>query len=181
MTAPARWSAWIAAPHWLGAAMVFGMLGLGFFMTRADLTAAAKFDLYQTHKTFGFLTLLLTIARLATRALVAAPASLATHSRLVAKASRAAQFALYFGMLGMGLSGWTRVSAAIVPIPIELFGLGVAPAIAPMNPELSETMARVHAALAYALATLVAVHVAAALKHHFVDRDATLRRMLGGR
>jgi cytochrome b561 len=50
-----------------------------------------------------------------------------------------------------------------------------------MNLELSDAMASAHSLAAYALATLVALHAAAALKHHFINRDATLRRMMGAR
>jgi cytochrome b561 len=178
---PGGWSGWIAIPHGLGAVAVPGLLGLGVYMTRADLDAAAKFDLYQWHKTVGFLTLLLTLARVALRAFVRAPEPLASIPARTRALAGAAHVALYVLAVGVGVSGWARISSAIIPIPIDLFGLATAPDIAPVDADLSEALARVHRYLAYALAAVLVVHVAAALKHRFVDGDATLRRMFGGR
>jgi len=70
-----------------------------------------------------------------------------------------------------------RVSTAIVPVPISLFGLATIPNLAPIDAPLSETLSWAHRFAAWTLAALVALHVAAALKHRFVDRDATLARM----
>ncbi len=161
---PAGWSAWIALPHALGAIAVIGLLALGWYMTLAELDAAAKFDLYQWHKTLGFLTLLLTLARVASRALVGAPAPLGSASARTRRLAGAAHVALYLMALAVGVTGWARTSSAIIPIPIDLFGLASAPDIAPMNAELSEMLARAHAYLAYALAALVVLHVAAGVE-----------------
>ncbi len=71
-----------------------------------------------------------------------------------------------------------------MPIPVSLFGLATIPNIAPVDADFSERMAFAHKFGAWALAALVALHVAAALKHQFVDRDAILSRMwprAGGR
>jgi cytochrome b561 len=179
--APERWNAAVAALHLLGACAVLGLLTLGFYMTLADLDAASKFDLYQWHKTIGWLTLMLTLARVATRSLTTAPLPLSTIPPRMRALARATHFALYALTLIAGLTGWVRISSAIVPIPIDLFGLASVPDIAPMNAELSDAMSRVHGYVAYGLAALVALHVVAALKHHFVDGDATLRRMIRGR
>ena len=146
-------------------------------MTNADLAAAQKFDLYQWHKTLGWLTLMLTLARLAARSLTVAPAPIPTIPPRTRALARAAHLALYALALTLGFSGWVRVSAALIPIPIELFGLANVPNIAAMNPDLSEAMGLTHKFTAYAFAGLVALHIAAALKHRFIDRDATLRRM----
>jgi cytochrome b561 len=181
MSGAARWSAWIAVPHGLGAVAVIGVLGLGGYMTLADLGAAKKFDLYQWHKTLGFLTLLLTFVRLALRAVVPAPTPIASIPARTRALARAAHVTLYALVLAVGLTGWARISSAIIPIPIELFGLATAPDIAPMNEGLSETLAWAHWGLAYALAAFIVVHVGAALKHHFREGDATMKRMFGGR
>ena len=142
---------------------------------------AHKFDLYQLHKTLGWLTLVLTVVRLVVRASTAAAAPLPTISPKTIRLARATHFALYALALIVGLSGWVRISSAIIPIPIDLFGLANVPDIAPMNLELSDAMASVHRLAACALAALVALHASGALKHHWIDRDATLRRMMGAR
>ena len=67
-----RWSRGVVALHWLSAAFLALVFALGLLATRADLGAARKFDLYQTHKALGWLTLALLAARLAARALARA-------------------------------------------------------------------------------------------------------------
>jgi cytochrome b561 len=181
VTRPSHWSPVVIVLHWSSAVAIVSLLALGLYMTRADLDAARKFDLYQLHKALGWLTLVLTVARLVVRAFTPAPEPLATISPMMNGLARAAHVALYGLALIVGLSGWVRISSAIIPIPIDLFGFANVPDIAPMNLELSDAMATAHRLAAYALATLVALHAAAALKHHFIDRDATLRRMMGAR
>ena len=177
----ARWSAPVVALHWLGAAAILFLLALGLAMTHADLDAALKFDLYQLHKAVGWLTLVLTLARLAARALTRAPAPLAASPMWERAAARVAHVGLYALALAVAASGWVRVSTAIVPVPISLFGLTTIPDIAAMDLALSETMARLHALAAYGLAALIALHAAAAIKHGFADRDGAWRRMAFGR
>jgi cytochrome b561 len=181
VTQPAQWGVAVSVLHWLGAVAIVSLLALGLYMTRAELGAAHKFDLYQLHKTLGWLTLVLMVVRLGVRVTTPSPAPLRTISPMTIGLARVAHFALYALTLIVGLSGWVRISSAIIPIPIDLFGLASVPDIAPMNVELSDAMASVHRLAAYALAALVALHAAAALKHHWIDRDATLRRMMGAR
>jgi cytochrome b561 len=181
VTQRSNWSPVVIVLHWLSAVAIVSLLALGLYMTRADFDAARKYDLYQLHKALGWLTLVLTVARLVVRALTSAPNPLATISPMMNGLAHAAHFALYALALIVGLSGWVRISSAIIPIPIDLFGFANVPDIAPMNLELSDAMATTHRLAAYALAALVALHAAAALKHHFIDRDATLRRMIGAR
>jgi cytochrome b561 len=181
VTRRAYWDPVVIVLHWLSAIAIISLLALGLYMTRADFDAARKFDLYQLHKALGWLTLVLTVARLVVRALTRAPEPLATISPMTNRLARAAHLALYGLALTVGLSGWVRISSAIIPIPIDLFGFANVPDIAPMNLELSDAMATTHRLAACALAALVALHAAAALKHHFVDRDATMRRIMSAR
>jgi cytochrome b561 len=73
------------------------------------------------------------------------------------------------------LAGWAYSSAA--GFPIVLFGVLPLPDFVPVDRDLSEAIKPLHGWLAYALAGVAALHVAAALKHHFVDRDTTLQRL----
>ena len=181
MTRPARWGPVVIVLHWSSAVAIVSLLALGLYMSNADFDAARKFDLYQLHKALGWLTLVLTVARLVVRASTSEPEPLPTISLMMNGLARAVHVALYALALIVGLSGWVRISSAIIPIPIDLFGLANVPDIAPMNLELSDAMATAHRLAAYALAALVTLHAAAALKHHWIDRDATLRRMMGPR
>jgi len=178
MTPPAaRWGRGVIALHWLSAAGLALVFALGLAATATDIDAARKFDLYQTHKALGWLTLLLLAARLAVRAVRAAPPPMATWSRATRWSSGVVHAALYGLLLAIPLIGWLRVSTAIVPIPVSLFGWATIPNIAPTNGELSDVLASAHAFAAWTLAGLAALHVAAALKHQLVDRDAILARM----
>jgi cytochrome b561 len=176
-TPPARWSGGVIALHWLSAAWLALVFALGLAATAGDFDAARKFDLYQTHKALGWLTLVLLAARLVARAARAAPPPAANWSRPTRWASGLVHAALYALLVAVPLIGWLRVSSAIVPIPVSLFGLATIPNVAPIDADFSEVMALAHKFGAWTLATLVALHVAAALKHQFVDRDAILSRM----
>ena len=174
---PTRWSGGAIALHWLSAGWLALVFALGLAATAADLDAARKFDLYQTHKALGWLTLVLLAARLAIRAARAGPPPPPSWSTATRWASRLVHAALYALMAAVPLIGWLRVSSAIVPIPVSLFGLATIPNIAPVDAGVSDLMALAHKVGAWTLATLAALHIAAALKHQFVDRDAIVARM----
>ncbi len=88
------------------------------------------------------------------------------------------QAAFYVLTLATIGAGWLLVSASPLPVPTRFFGLIVIPNIAPPDATLFARGVLVHAFAAYAIASLVALHVAGALKHHWIDRDGALRRML---
>jgi cytochrome b561 len=174
---PARWSGPIISLHWAGGAIILALIALGWIMVYGGLDAAATFDLYQWHKSLGFLGLALTVARLAARlagAAPPAPASRPWERRLAAFT----QMALYALTIVAIVSGWLVVSTSPLPIPTRFFDLIVIPNIAPPDPSLFATATLNHKLAAWSIAGLVALHVAGALKHHFVDRDDVLRRML---
>jgi cytochrome b561 len=181
MKAPAaRWSGGVIALHWLSAAGLALVFALGLAATAAGGDAARKFDLYQTHKALGWLTLVLLAARLVARAARAAPPPAPSWSKATRWGSGFVHAALYALLAAVPLIGWLRVSSAIVPIPVSLFGVATIPNIAPIDAVFSEDMAFAHKLAGWALATLVALHAAAALKHQFGDRDAILSRMWPG-
>ena len=181
---PGRWSGGVIALHWLSAAWLALVFALGVAATAGNFDAARKFDVYQAHKALGWLTLALLAARLAARAARPAPPPASSWSTLTRSASWLVHAALYGLLAAVPLIGWLRVSSAIVPIPVSLFGLATIPNIAPVDGDFSERLALAHKLGAWTLAALVAFHAAAALKHQFVDRDAILGRMwprAGGR
>ena len=83
---------------------------------------------------------------------------------------------LYFLLFAMPLSGWAYSNAA--GYPIVYLGLVPLPDLLHKDKELAETLEEVHSVGGWVLLVVIALHAAAAFKHHFVDRDATLRRML---
>ena len=173
---PRVWSLPVAALHWLAAATILALIGLGFVMVHAPLDAAAKFDLYQLHKSLGFLALALTAAHLVARLATEAPAKRgAQWERLLAAATQALLYAVGFAAI---LAGWLLVSASPLPIPTRFFGLFVVPDIAAPDAVMFELATLAHKWAAWSLAGLAALHVAGALKHFVLDRDDVLSRML---
>jgi cytochrome b561 len=173
---PPRWSGLIISLHWAGAAVILALIALGWSMIYGGLDSAATFDLYQWHKSFGFVALALTAARLAARVAGRAPPPAASpqwERRLAAFA----QGSLYLLTLGAIVSGWLVVSTSPLPVPTRFFDLLVIPNIAPADPSLFAAAALAHEVTAWAIACLLALHVAGALKHHFVNRDDVLRRI----
>ncbi len=173
-----NWPASVIGLHWAGAAVIITLIALGVAMRRLDLPAAEVFDLYQWHKSFGFLALVLVVAHLC-----ASAAAGGARTRAKGRERRLAlgvQAALHVAPLAAILAGWLLVSASPIPVPTRVFGLFVAPNLCGPSPRLFEIARLAHAGAAYAILALTALHVAGALKHHLRDRDDTLSRMWGG-
>lgn len=182
MNAPARYSWFAIAMHWLIALVLFGLLFVGFYMARlGDDELSLKFSLYQWHKSFGISLLLLTLVRLAWRWFHPPPPSLAQGwQRRAATVSHGLLYAL---TLAVPLAGWAMVSASPWNIPTVLFGLIPWPHLPPFDTlsdkQAAETLLKgAHRFLAYGAASVAALHILAALQHHFVLRDGTLARMM---
>jgi cytochrome b561 len=172
------WSKATVALHWLSAVLVIALLGLGWLMVHADLKASTKFDLYQQHKSLGFLSLALLLARLAARLAARAPPAPSGMARWERRLARLAHAAFYALLFAASLSGWLLVSAAIIPIPTRLFDLLVIPNLVGVDAALAAGMTIVHIVVSRLLIVLLLVHVGAAIKHHFIDRDEVLARMI---
>jgi cytochrome b561 len=174
---PARWNALAIALHWLAGALILFILAEGWTMAHAGFNAATTFDLYQLHKSFGFVVLALTAARLGGRAAFTAPAA-APSALWEQRLAAFVQASLYVLTLAAILAGWLVVSTSPLPIPTKFFNLFVIPNIAVPDGALFAGATLAHALMAYAIAALVALHVAGALKHQWIDRDDVFARML---
>ena len=191
--ASARYTAVAIVLHWAMAIALIGNALLGWWM--ADAIDDAETQLraitaFQLHKSLGLTVLALSVVRLAWRLLHRPPALPEPMPRWERRASIVTHWAFYVLMLLLPLSGWLYVSTqwrdgAPLNVPTlwfgwfevpHLFGLGHAPG------ELREWVSReaieTHELLAWAGAGLLGVHLAAALKHHFADRDQVLVQML---
>ena len=162
------------ALHWLTAALIVANLMLGLSMVPLPVSPR-KLHWYLWHKSIGATVFILASVRLAWRALHPPPASIpmAAWQRRAAVATQAALYALMFAV---PLSGWFYSSAT----GVEVVYLWLVPLPNPVMKDkaLGDALRIVHLTLNSLLAALVTVHVAAALKHHFVDRDRVLSRML---
>jgi cytochrome b561 len=175
----AGWPGAIRLLHWISAVMIITMLTVGTIMVRVDDTGI-RFDLYQSHKAFGIAVLSMTLVRLLTRLVLAPRGPAVPGPRWQSLAASAAHGALYVLIVAVALSGWTMASATPLPIPTSVFGMFDLPAIVPRDLETYKLAKTWHGWLTKALFAVALLHVAAALKHHFVDRDSVLSRMIRG-
>ena len=147
---------------------------VGHEMDRSPL----KVDVMTAHKSLGITLLLLVLLRLCWRWTHAAPPPPAGARPWELRAARLSHFALYLLMILVPLSGWLDASTSIVPW--KLWWTVPWPAIAAPDQHLHEIAEELHESLVWWLVAVLAIHVAAALQHHFVKRDQVLLRMLKG-
>lgn len=180
-----RYGAIAMTLHWLIAAMILFMLGLGPYMTSLDETDPQTFPLFQLHKSIGLTILMLSLARLGWRLANSVPALPSGMSDRERFAARTVHALFYVLMIAVPLMGWATVSSAALAVPTMWFGLFEWPHI-PFLADLPRADKRViegplavtHSVLAFSMLLLAVLHVAAALKHQFRDRDDVLKRML---
>ena len=181
-----RYSAVAILLHWASALAVLVLIGLGLTMTHAALAPLRQFQLYQWHKSVGITVLALTVLRVLWRLTHRPPPHPTGMPARDRMAASTAHGLLYLLLVGLPLTGWAVVSLSPFNIPTVLYGLVPWPHL-PLaahvpDPAAAEGLLKqVHALGAWFLAALLAVHVAAALLHHFLLRDDVLRRMLPGR
>lgn len=171
------------ALHWLIAAAILSLIALGIYMVQTE-----SWHLYDLHKSIGLIAFAAIVARVAWRLKNRLPQPVRTPSRFEHLAASAAHWTLLActvalpltGMLysgasghGFGIFGWR-----LFPENTQIGKDGDA---LPFHAGLSDLGQRLHGILGYFLLALIVLHVAAALKHHVIDRDATLTRMLGKR
>jgi len=162
------------ALHWLTVALIATGFTLGLWMV--DLPIAPQtIRVYAYHKWIGITVFLVTLARLGWRIAhpVPPPAGMPAWQRRAAVASHVS---LYVLMLVIPVSGWLYSSAT--GVQVVYLGLVPLPDLVPNDKALAGVLKETHVALNFTLFVLVCVHTAAALKHHFVDRDPALTRML---
>lgn len=160
--------------HWLTAVLLLVQFTLGLYMIELALSPA-KLKLYAYHKWLGVSVLLIVLLRLAWRRLKPPPALPATMPDWERGAAAISHRLLYLLLLAVPLSGWLMSSAK--GFQTVYFGVLPLPDLLAKNPALGEALARVHWGLNKLLLALIGLHVLAALKHHFIDRDAVLARM----
>ncbi len=163
--------------HWLIALLIFGLFPLGLYMSDLALSPR-KLQLISWHKWLGITVLLLVVLRLVWRLGHRPPPLPDSVPRWQAHAADALHKLLYLLILAIPLSGWALSSAA--GIPVVWWGVLPLPSLLPADHALARELAQLHKWLNFTMAALVVAHVGAALKHHLVDRDGVLLRMLPG-
>lgn len=167
--------------HWLVGLLIIGLLGSGVYMVETK-----AYGTYDWHKSFGVLVLIFVIPRVLWRLRNGWPQPVASHKRYEQTLARCVHWTLIIGMCLMPLSGF--LMSAMSGSGVSFFGMnligennpsGEPGEFVPHNEFLSETFHFMHTTLSKIMIIAVILHVVGALKHHIVDRDGTLRRMLG--
>lgn len=170
-----RYTSTAIALHWLMALLIFAAFPLGLYMSDLHLSPL-KLQLYSYHKWIGITVLMLAVLRVLWRATHTPPPLPDTIARWQRIASGVLHQSLYLLLFAVPMSGWLMSSAkgfktvwlGVVPLP-DLVG---------KNKELGHLLENVHQSLNYLLLLLVVAHIAAALKHKYLDRDEVMARML---
>lgn len=177
-----RVAAWL---HWLMALTIIAQLAGGLWMVDAIKQAETKqfaYQLYQWHKAVGLILLVLTMLRLVWRVTHRPPPLPVGMKRVQKSVAHIAHILLYCLMLAIPLLGWAMVSTSSYGLPTIMFGLFEWPHIGFLS-ELadkaawSEWFGGSHALLAKLMILLLVGHIAAALKHQLISKDAILKRM----
>lgn len=156
--------------HWIIAAALAAELAIGFGMPRD----ASGFALFQFHKSLGITILVLTLVRIAWR--LTHPVPPAVDKGPLGLLAKAVHIGLYVFMIAAPLTGWALVSSAPINVPTLLFGVIPLPHL-PIDKAFNHTIEEAHELLAFLGIALFLLHVAGALKHHFINRDGVLARM----
>lgn len=164
--------------HWLIGLMILTSLGVGLYMVGLALSPD-KLRLYSWHKWAGVTIFMLVLIRSLWRLTHPAPPLPDDVPVWQRKVAEATHYALYALMIVIPLTGWLMSSAK--GFQTVYFGVVPIPDLLAKNEGLGETLALVHRYLNYTMIGLVIAHIAAALKHHFIDKDDILRRMLPAR
>lgn len=172
---PCRYGPAAIALHWIAAALILANLAFGLYLVGLPLSPQ-KLEYFSYHKWIGITVFLLSAARLLWRITHPAPplpATMPPWERRAAHVSHALLYVLFFaaplsGWLFSSASGFQTVYLGVLPIPDLLA----------KNKEVADVLRLTHRWINYTLAGVIALHTAAALKHHFIDRDDVLVRML---
>ncbi len=165
-----RYSKGAIALHWLIALLLAGEIALGFAMPKD----ASGFAEYQLHKSIGITILALSLIRLGWR--VSHPRPAPMEGGVTGFLSNAVHWGFYVFMIAMPLTGWALVSTDPLDVPTILYGVVPLPHL-PLAEGLNGLAERAHELLAWGGLALFVLHVAGALRHHFLIGDDLLARM----
>ncbi|MFA0440396.1 RNA methyltransferase [Vibrio sp. 10N.286.49.C2] len=169
--------------HWLVGLTMIGLLAIGVYMVENK-----AFALFPWHKSFGLLIFGFVLLRVVWRMKNGWPTPVGHYSKIEHILAHAVHWVLILGTLIMPISGF--LNSALGGFGVEFFGLELIPKnidpdnpkkVLPLNEGLYSIAHGAHYWVGYALIGAIILHVVGAVKHHVVDKDGTLRRMLGAK
>ncbi|MFD1912346.1 cytochrome b/b6 domain-containing protein [Halodurantibacterium flavum] len=169
--------------HWLTALLILTAFPLGFIAEKWPMAneteLATKVALFSLHKTLGVAAFLVALLRILWALTQPKPAPLHPDRRAETLVADIVHWALYLSLMLVPLTGWVHHAATTGFAPIWWpFGQGLP--FVPQDETVSAVAGALHGVFIWILLAAIVLHVAGALKHHLIDRDATLRRMLRG-
>lgn len=180
--AAVRYSTVAIVLHWLLGLSIFAMFAIGIYMSDLPFSPL-RLKLYNYHKWAGITFLILSVLRLLWRLVNRPPALPKTIAQAMpswqTKVYHATHYALYALFFAVPLIGWAYSSAA--GFPIVLFGVLPLPDFMSVDKEFAKQIKELHEISAFALVGLALLHMGAAMKHHFIDKDGLVSRMLPSR
>lgn len=172
-----RYSRGAIVLHWLIAMLI--MLNFAAAWIAEDMPKAEKMQMMGNHKAIGISILVLTVVRIVWRLMHKAPPMVDTLKAWEAALAKVTHGVLYLLMLAIPFSGWAMSSAYSKGEPVPFFGLFGVPALPVGTDKPTIGMFHeIHEITANLMILLFVIHVAAALKHHLIDKDRTMRRMV---
>lgn len=163
--------------HWIFAIAVYAMFGLGLWMVTLSYYDGWYHQAPELHKSIGVLLMMGLVIRVIWRHISPPPAAPKTHSKFTRISAVAAHITLYALLFALLISGYLISTAE--GKPISVFGIFDVPATLADAGSQADIAGVIHLWLAWSVLILSVLHGLAALKHHFIDKDDTLKRMLG--
>ncbi len=168
--------------HWLTALVILTAMPLGLIandLSSGPESIALKAQLFSLHKTIGVVAFFLGVARILWAFGQTRPVPLNPDRRLETLLAEAVHLLLYLSLLIVPLSGWIHHAAVDGFVPI-LWPFGQGLPFVPKSEAVASLAGMAHWLFTKLLAAAIILHVLGAVKHHLIDRDATLRRMARG-
>ena len=162
--------------HWLIALHMIGLIALGWWMIDLSYYSTWYYWAPFLHKAFGVLVFGLGIALLIWRSVDTRPDPVSGHTPFEKIASKIAHWVLILSVITIPVSGYLFTTAK--GEGVDLFGLATLPAMFSISDTVRDLAIDFHIYASYGLLAVIAAHAGGALKHHFIDRDSTLKRMI---
>lgn len=163
--------------HWGVAVVVFGLFALGLWMVGLDYYDTWRKAAPDLHKSIGITLFAVMLFRIVWRLISPPPPALSTYGKWTRLGAKFGHLFLYVGLFATMIAGYLISTAD--GVGISVFGLFEVPSLIDSIPNQADVAGAVHLYLAWILVIFSGLHGLAALKHHFIDRDVTLTRMLG--
>ena len=170
------WGSGAKLLHWISAVAIVFSIAFGWWMTHL-LPRSGRLPMYQLHSVIAYYLVLLIFLRLVWRAMNPVPQLVRDAPQWERAAALFGHWALYLVTLASGISGWLLAGTFRQPFTTTLFGLIPVPMIVNRDRALHQLFESWHMVLSYLLLALIVLHVAAALRHHFLKKNDVLRGM----